>query len=78
MNILLAWILQPSSVAGISALFGTVFAVLTHQMSWAQALPVLAGGAVAVVLPDNSVVKADAQSLAADVVKQIIPAKATP
>ena len=48
------WIQQPTSVAGIAAAFGTLSAVLSHQISWAQAGPLLAGAIMSVALPDNS------------------------
>ena len=36
---MLAWLRQPISAAGISALFGTMSALVTQQVTWAQAMP---------------------------------------
>jgi hypothetical protein len=64
MGILLLWLRQPTTVAGISALFGTLLGVFTHQIGWGQALPLLAGAATSIILPDNSGAKAAAESVA--------------
>jgi hypothetical protein len=64
MHVLLAWLRQPTSVAGISALSGTFLALLTHQISWAQAMPLIAGGLTSIALPDDAGAKANAESLA--------------
>jgi hypothetical protein len=66
---ILIWLQQPSSVAGISAMAGAVSGILAGQLTWAQAVPVLIGGAVAIALPDNTVAKTGATALAADVVR---------
>jgi hypothetical protein len=63
MNLLLKWLRQPTTVAGLSAAFGTFTALLGHQVTWAQAIPLLAGAAVSIALPDNSIAKADAIAL---------------
>ncbi len=57
------WLQQPSSVAGIAAILGTLSALLTHQLNWAQAAPLLAGAVASIVLPDNSAAKAEAETL---------------
>ena len=55
---------QPSTVAGLAALCGALEAVLTKQMTWAAALPIVVGAVVSVLLPDNNAAKADAETLA--------------
>ena len=65
-----AWVRQPTTVAGISALFGTVVALLLKQISLAAAVPLLTGAAMSMVLPDNSAAKLQAEKLAQDVVAQ--------
>jgi len=63
MNLVLKWVRQPTTVAGLSAAFGTFTALLVHQITWTQAVPLLAGAAVSIALPDNSVAKGDAIAL---------------
>jgi hypothetical protein len=72
MMMILLWLQQPTSIAGVSALVGTVSAVLTHQLGWSQAVPLLAGALVSIAIPDNTAVKAAAETLAQDVVS-ILP-----
>jgi len=60
----LNWLKQPTSVAGISALSGIFAALMTRQITWAQALPLLAGAVTSIVLPDNSAARDEAVSLA--------------
>ncbi len=62
------WLRQPTTVAGISTFFGTLIALLLKQMSLAEAAPLLAGGAMSIILPDNSTAKQQAEELAKDVV----------
>jgi len=71
MQTVLTWLRQPTSVAGISALFGTMLALVTHQMGWAQAMPLIAGGLASIALPDNAGAKADAMSLARAIATEI-------
>ena len=55
---------QPSTVAGLAALCGTLEAALSGEMTWAHTLPFLVGAVVSILLPDNSAAKADAEALA--------------
>ena len=66
-----AWLRQPTSVAGISALFAALTALLSHQLDWAQALPIIAGAVISIALPDNAAAKADAESLARAIAAEI-------
>lgn len=68
MNGLRNWIQQPTTVAGISGIFGTVVALLVHQLTWVQAVPLFVGAAVSAILPDNSSAKQQAQLLAGTMV----------
>lgn len=54
MNDLLAWLRQPTTVAGIAASLGTVSAWLMGQMTAGQAVPLLIGAATSMLLPDNT------------------------
>ncbi len=54
---------QPTTVGGLAALFGTLEAILSGQMNWQAALPLIAGALVSIVLPDNSGAKADAEAM---------------
>jgi hypothetical protein len=67
MNRLLVWAQQPTSVTGLAALFGTFSAVMTHQLSWAQAFPLLAGALASIAMPDNTRAKGDAEALVRDI-----------
>jgi len=64
MRLIIAWVQQPTTVAGLSAAIGTLAALATRQITWPQALPLLAGAVVSILVPDNSVAKADAEALA--------------
>jgi len=68
MRALNQWLRQPTTVAGISTFFGTLIALLLRQMSLVEAAPLLAGGAISIILPDNSVARQHAEELAKDVV----------
>jgi hypothetical protein len=65
------WLRQPTSVAGLSAVFGTVTALLLKQMTLVEAAPLLAGAAMSILLPDNSLVKQQAETFTKEVVAQI-------
>ncbi len=71
MGKLSAWLRQPTTVAGISALLGTAVAVVLGQMSFAAAIPLLTGAAVSMVLPDNSVARQQAATVAQEIVAQV-------
>ena len=71
MEKLSAWIRQPTTVAGISALLGTGMALVLGQMSLAAAVPLLTGAAVSIVLPDNSVARQQAAAVAQQIVAQV-------
>jgi hypothetical protein len=61
---LIGWFQQPSSVVGVSALLGVFAALVSHQISWAQAVPLIAGAAASIALPDNASAKSNAEALA--------------
>jgi len=71
MGKLSTWVRQPTTVAGISALLGTAVAVLLGQMSFAAAVPLVAGAAVSMVLPDNSAARQQVSTVAEEIVAQI-------
>jgi hypothetical protein len=71
MGKLSTWLRQPTTVAGISALLGTAVAVLLGQMSFAAAVPLVAGAAVSMVLPDNTSARQQVSTVAQEIVAQI-------
>jgi hypothetical protein len=78
MNKMLQWLQQPTSVAGISTIIGTVSAVALHQIDAVQAAPLLAAAVVSIVLPDNTAARSAAELLARDLVsKNIKPQEKT-
>jgi len=64
MKKVLLWLQQPTSVAGLSAIVGTVLAVVLHQIDSAHAVPLIAAAIVSIVLPDNAAAKNSAELLA--------------
>jgi hypothetical protein len=74
MKSVIAWLQQPTTVAGLSALFGTLAALGLHEMSWTQALPLIAGSMMSIALPDNSGAKADAVDIVQNFLKQDVSA----
>ena len=73
-----AWTREPTSVAGLATILGTFTAMLSHQLSWAQAIPLLVGAAVSLILPDNTRARAGAVALAGAVVTTITTEKEKP
>jgi hypothetical protein len=71
MQAVLAWLRQPTSVAGISALFGTLLALVNQQLNWAQALPLIAGALTSIALPDDAGAKTNAAALARAIATEI-------
>ena len=63
-----AFVRQPSTVLGLSALIGTLTAVLTAQLTWQSAVPAIAGALAAIALPDNNGAQAAIKNAAAAVV----------
>jgi hypothetical protein len=70
---ILAWVQQPTTIAGLATFLGTIAAVLQHLvnpatgMSLTSALPVLLGGVVAMGLNDNTGKQAQAVQIATGV-----------
>lgn len=56
---------QPTTIAGLAAISGTLTSVLVGQMSWLTAVPIFAGAAVSIALPDNTAAKSDVTTLVA-------------
>ena len=71
MEDLRTWLRQPTTVAGISAVIATVSALLMDQIAWAQAVPILVGSAVSMLLPDNTGAHVQAQQLATEIVTKL-------
>ncbi len=75
MEDLRAWLRQPTTVAGISALIATISALLMDQIAWAQAVPILVGSAVSMLLPDNTGAHEQAQQLASEIITEFTSKK---
>lgn len=58
---------QKTTGVGISALLAALAGVAAGTMSWQQAIPLLIGGLVGILYPENPQMKAAAQTAAADV-----------
>lgn len=71
MKFVTAWMQQPTSVAGISGVVGTLFAILLHQVSWPQAVPLLTGSLISILLPDNAAAKKSAEGLSQDIIAKL-------
>ena len=67
-----AWARQPTTVAGLSALLGTVCALFLRQITWPAAIPLLVGAATSMVLQDNAGAKQQAESLATTVIAEVV------
>jgi len=59
----------PLNQAALAGMVGTAAAVLGGQMTWQAAVPVVVGGVVALIVPDNSVAKEDVEALVTDAIK---------
>jgi hypothetical protein len=70
-----AWLRQPTTVAGISAAVAAVVSLALGHGTLADEAPLLAGAVMAMILPDNTVAKAAAAALAKDVVAQVATGK---
>ncbi len=62
-----AWLRQPTSIAGISAMAGTLTAVAAGDMTWPVAAPLLVGGLIALAVPEMPKAASDGGRLTADV-----------
>ena len=50
----LAWLRQPTTIAGIAALVGAAIMVATGAVTWRIELPIAAGSVIAMAMPDNT------------------------
>lgn len=63
-----AFLRQPTTVAGLATLLGTLTALLSGQIRPAQAVPLAVGALVSILLPDDSAARSDATRAARDLV----------
>ena len=75
LNFVFMWARQPTTIAGISAVLGTLSALVAHQVTWPQAVPLLVGAMVSIVLPDNAGAKATVESLGSATVNGVSGSK---
>ena len=71
---IIAWLKQPTSVAGESALVGIATAIAGGQITLAQAAPLIAGAIAAIAFPDNTALKQATPMIATDVVAALMAA----
>ena len=62
----LAWLRQPTSVAGLATLVGIGVALALRQVTWLQAAAPAAAALGLVLVPDNTQARADAVKLVTD------------
>ena len=55
------WLGQSTTGTGLSALFAYLVAVASGSMTWVQAMPLLVGGLVGLVWPEDAGLKSAAQ-----------------
>ncbi len=70
------WLKQPTTVAGISGLIGTISALITHMIAhdgaWTLSAAGVAGSITAILLPDNSALKSSVEKLAGDAIQAVV------
>ncbi len=71
MNRILSFFRTPLNQAALAGMLGTAVAVMQGQMTWQAAVPVVVGGVVAMIVPDNSMAKEDVEHLIADAIKAV-------
>jgi|WetSurMetagenome_2_1015567.scaffolds.fasta_scaffold13380_6 hypothetical protein len=59
---------QVTTGTGVSAILAAVTAVASGQLTWTQAAPVIVGGVVAIIWPENKPLQSASQSAATDLV----------
>lgn len=68
LSYLSAWLKQPTTVAGIATLAGTLAGAINGSVSLPMAITLVTGGFVAMVMPDNTQAKMQAQTTAQDLI----------
>jgi hypothetical protein len=66
MNSLTTWFSQVTTGHGFMILAPTLLSVLSGQMTWSTATPLLVAGAIGVVWPENTALQSAGQATAAD------------
>ncbi len=69
MKSLIAWSRQPTTVTAVATLAGTAAALATHQMTTANALPLIVGSLLGMAMPDNGGAKVAVQNLVTDAIR---------
>ena len=69
MNAFSAYLRQPTSIAGMSAIVGTVMGLMSGSLTWQAAVPLIVGSLVAIALPENPDAKTATVALVADAIK---------
>lgn len=63
-----SWLQQSTTGAGFAAIFGTLAAASSGQITWHHAIPLLVGGAVGLIWPENKVAQQESSTLAQDLI----------
>ncbi len=69
MKSLIAWSRQPTTVTAFATLAGTAAALATHQMTLANALPLIVGSMLGMAMPDNGGAKVAVENLVTDAIR---------
>lgn len=79
MRTVIAWLRQPTTIGGLSGLVAAISALVTGQLTGAQALPIIAGALVSMALPDNTAARQTAEAIVKSLAAQPgSPPPATP
>ncbi len=70
------WARQSTTGAGVATLFACLGAVASGSMTWTQAIPLLVGGIVGVLWPENENLGTSAASTVASVEQLVIAYRA--
>ena len=60
------WLRQPTTILGVATIAGTIAEGVNRELSWAAAAPVIAGGLVAIVWPEQPSTKAAVEQTVKD------------
>lgn len=64
----LSWLRQPTTILGLAGVAGTGTSMVMGQITVAEAVPLLVGSAVGLLVPDNSSAKNQAMMVAAQAI----------
>jgi hypothetical protein len=65
------WLGQVTTGHGIMILAPTILAVMFHQMTWQQAVPLLVAGVIGILWPENPQLKTTGQAATSDIIQVV-------